>query len=48
MSVLVGEKAPAFSAPAVVIGEVCPADWHKGDKALKATQEGISSFLAEK
>lgn len=29
-------------------GEVCPADWHKGDKALKATQEGIASFLAEK
>ncbi len=29
-------------------GEVCPADWHKGDKGLVATQEGISSFLAEK
>ena len=29
-------------------GEVCPADWHKGEKALKATQEGIASYLAEK
>jgi peroxiredoxin 2/4 len=29
-------------------GEVCPADWHKGDKALKDTQEGIASYLAGK
>lgn len=29
-------------------GEVCPADWHKGDKGLEATQDGIASFLAEK
>lgn len=29
-------------------GEVCPANWHKGEKALKATQDGIASFLAEK
>ncbi len=29
-------------------GEVCPADWHKGDKGLQATQEGIASYLAEK
>ncbi len=29
-------------------GEVCPANWKKGDKALTATQEGISSFLSEK
>lgn len=28
-------------------GEVCPADWHKGDKGLVATQEGIASFLSE-
>ena len=28
-------------------GEVCPADWQKGDKALSATQEGISSYLAD-
>ena len=26
-------------------GEVCPANWHKGDKALKATQEGVASYL---
>jgi len=29
-------------------GEVCPADWHKGDTGLKATQEGIASFLSLK
>jgi len=29
-------------------GEVCPADWHKGDKALKETQEGISGYLASR
>jgi len=29
-------------------GEVCPANWHKGDKGLKATQEGIAGFLAKK
>ena len=29
-------------------GEVCPADWHKGEKALKATQEGIADFLGNK
>jgi peroxiredoxin (alkyl hydroperoxide reductase subunit C) len=28
-------------------GEVCPADWHKGDEGLSATQEGIASYLAE-
>lgn len=27
-------------------GEVCPADWHKGDKAMKATQEGVASYLS--
>jgi peroxiredoxin (alkyl hydroperoxide reductase subunit C) len=27
-------------------GEVCPADWHKGEKAMKATQEGVASYLA--
>ncbi len=27
-------------------GEVCPADWHKGDKAMKPSQEGVSSYLA--
>lgn len=29
-------------------GEVCPADWQKGEKGLKATQEGIASYLASK
>jgi peroxiredoxin 2/4 len=27
-------------------GEVCPANWHSGEKALKATQEGIAAYLA--
>lgn len=26
-------------------GEVCPANWHKGDQALKPTQEGVASYL---
>ncbi len=29
-------------------GEVCPANWKKGDKALKATQEGIADYLSHK
>ncbi len=29
-------------------GEVCPANWHKGAKALKPTQEGIADFLSKK
>lgn len=29
-------------------GEVCPANWHKGDKGLSATQEGVASYLSEK
>ena len=29
-------------------GEVCPANWKKGDKALVATQEGKASYLTEK
>jgi peroxiredoxin 2/4 len=29
-------------------GEVCPANWKKGDKGLKATQEGIAEFLGKK
>ncbi len=29
-------------------GEVCPADWHKGDKAMTETQESVSSYLAGK
>jgi peroxiredoxin (alkyl hydroperoxide reductase subunit C) len=27
-------------------GEVCPANWHKGEKALKPTQESISEYLS--
>ncbi len=27
-------------------GEVCPADWKKGEKALAATQEGVASYLS--
>jgi len=29
-------------------GEVCPANWHKGEKAMKATQEGVSNYLGAK
>lgn len=29
-------------------GEVCPADWHKGDEGLKATQDGIADYLGKK
>ncbi len=28
-------------------GEVCPADWKSGDKALKPTQEGIADYLSK-
>lgn len=27
-------------------GEVCPAGWKKGDKGMKATAEGVASYLA--
>jgi peroxiredoxin (alkyl hydroperoxide reductase subunit C) len=29
-------------------GEVCPADWHKGEAGMKATQEGVSDYLSKK
>ncbi len=29
-------------------GEVCPADWHQGEEALKPTHEGISKYLGKK
>jgi peroxiredoxin 2/4 len=29
-------------------GEVCPADWHKGDKAMKETQEGVADYLSKR
>lgn len=29
-----------------VEGEVCPANWHKGDEAMKPTTEGVAKYLA--
>ena len=29
-------------------GEVCPANWKRGEKALEATQIGIATYLAQK
>jgi peroxiredoxin (alkyl hydroperoxide reductase subunit C) len=28
-------------------GEVCPANWKRGDKAMKPTAEGVAEYLAE-
>lgn len=28
-------------------GEVCPAGWNKGDKGMRASPEGVASYLAE-
>jgi peroxiredoxin (alkyl hydroperoxide reductase subunit C) len=28
-------------------GEVCPANWHKGDEAMEATAEGVAGYLAK-
>ena len=28
-------------------GEVCPANWHKGDTAMKETHEGVADYLAK-
>ncbi len=27
-------------------GEVCPANWHKGEKSMKADQEGLEEYFA--
>jgi len=27
-------------------GEVCPADWHKGDQGMKETAEGVANYLS--
>ncbi|MFQ5445722.1 MAG: peroxiredoxin, partial [Saprospiraceae bacterium] len=27
-------------------GEVCPANWHKGEQGLKATHEGVAEYLS--
>lgn len=29
-------------------GEVCPANWHKGDAAMVATPESVSGYLAKR
>jgi peroxiredoxin 2/4 len=29
-------------------GEVCPADWHKGEKAMRETQESVANYLSKK
>ncbi|MEI6697135.1 MAG: peroxiredoxin [Bacteroidota bacterium] len=29
-------------------GEVCPANWHKGEVAMKATAEGVAEYLSKK
>jgi peroxiredoxin (alkyl hydroperoxide reductase subunit C) len=28
-------------------GEVCPADWHEGEDAMKETAEGVAGYLAK-
>jgi peroxiredoxin (alkyl hydroperoxide reductase subunit C) len=28
-------------------GEVCPADWHKGEEGMKETQEGVAKYLSK-
>ena len=28
-------------------GEVCPANWKKGEKSMKATAEGLKTFFAQ-
>ncbi len=28
-------------------GEVCPANWHKGDEAMKASHEGVAEYLSK-
>jgi peroxiredoxin (alkyl hydroperoxide reductase subunit C) len=29
-------------------GEVCPADWHKGEKGMKETQDSVADYLSKK
>jgi len=29
-------------------GEVCPANWKKGSKAMKATQDGVAEYLSKR
>lgn len=28
-------------------GEVCPADWHKGDETMEASHQGVAGYLAK-
>jgi len=28
-------------------GEVCPANWKKGDKAMKPTHEGVAEYVGQ-
>ena len=28
-------------------GDVCPANWHEGEEAMKPTAEGVASYLAK-
>ena len=28
-------------------GEVCPANWHQGEEAMKASAEGVAEYLAK-
>jgi len=28
-------------------GEVCPANWHRGEEAMKPTAEGVASYLGK-
>ena len=28
-------------------GEVCPANWHKGEEGMKETQEGVANYLSK-
>lgn len=27
------------------VGEVCPANWNKGDKAMEADHEGVAAYF---
>jgi peroxiredoxin 2/4 len=28
-------------------GDVCPANWHKGEEAMKPTAQGVAEYLAK-
>jgi peroxiredoxin (alkyl hydroperoxide reductase subunit C) len=28
-------------------GEVCPANWHKGEEGMKATSDGVADYLSK-